>query len=86
MDYKIDPKTMLFEELTEEQAYQLHLLGQRIVLDGYVDMQHPAFLAWTEAAQYDEDQKLLVYATAFPQRVLLSVCRFHALRFSYHPA
>jgi hypothetical protein len=86
MSYSVNRKTLLFEALTEGEAHQLYVLGYRIVMDGHVDMGHPAFLAWAEAAEYDERQKLLVYVTAFPQRLLVSVCRYHELGFAYRPA
>ncbi len=73
--YKVDPKTLLFTNLDNdrEEAHELYLFCRRIVLEGHTNLQHPAFRAWSNAAEYDERQALLVYATAFPQRALLSL-------------
>lgn len=76
MAFEVDKKTLLFTNaLTWEEARELAKFAERIVIEGYVDGDHPAFKAWSTVAEYDSRQKLLVYSTAFPQRALLSLVR-----------
>lgn len=74
MAYVITDK-LLFnpKELTKEEASDLELFIEKVIIDGYVDMSHPAWVAWFTAAGFNESQQLLVYSTVFPQRALLSV-------------
>lgn len=74
MAYVVDPRTLMFtDEITEDELEELTRYCTKIVLEGHRDLQHPAFRAWIDAAKYNENQELLVYATAFPQRALLSI-------------
>jgi len=76
MSYHVNYETLLFDDLDKEDALKLGELCREIVLYGKVDMQHESFVRWIEAAGYDERQALLVYATAFPQRALLSIADY----------
>ena len=76
MSYHVDPEILLFDDLDEHDAVELELFAKRIVLQGKADMDHPAFRQWSSAAKYDNRQALLVHATAFPQRALLSLLAF----------
>lgn len=73
MSYRVNPETMLFDDLNEDEAIEVEFVARGIVLLGKADLNHQAFVAWAKAANYDDRQALLVYATAFPQRALLSV-------------
>lgn len=79
MTYQINKKTLLFTNLTEDQAHTLYLLSIAIQLHGYTNMEHPAFLEWCEVAIIDENQKLMVYSTVFSSRVALSAARYYYL-------
>ena len=77
MSYIITDK-LLFNpvELTKNEASDLELFAEKIIIDGYIDMNHPAWVAWFKSAGFNENQQLLVYSTVFPQRALLSVINF----------
>lgn len=73
---KVDKDTMLFNDLTTEEAYELGELAHNIIMNGESATTHSFFKIWCEECEINEKQKLLVMATAFPQRALLSVLRF----------
>jgi hypothetical protein len=52
MSYKVDEKTMLFNDLTEEEAADLEALARRGIMEGRVEEHHPAFIEWKEALSY----------------------------------
>lgn len=54
MSYSVDSKTLLFTDLSMSESKELTAFVSRIVLEGFIDMQHPAFLAWTEAGKFDD--------------------------------
>lgn len=72
--YKVAPKTLEFDlsvSDTEEKDSLLEL-AKRGVREGFVNVEHPAFIAWMEAGNFDKTQGLLCYSTAFMQKVLVS--------------
>lgn len=72
--YVVDPRTLMFtDEITDDEVEELTQFCTKIVLEGHKDCFHPAFRAWVEAAGISPNQELLHYATAFPQRALLSI-------------
>jgi hypothetical protein len=84
MSYEVDSTTLLFKPyMNHEEMQELKDLCRNIVLEGYTDMGHPAYVAWLEAwmksANVDADQfgrprqALLTYSIVFPQRALLSM-------------
>jgi len=81
--YQVDPKTLLFtNNLTWEEAKDLYQFCHRIVLEGYVNMEHPAYKEWIGTFAKNENtdeavrQALLTYTIVFPQRALLSLVQF----------
>lgn len=50
MSYHIEK--MMFVDLTDNEAEDLTNLATKIVRQGYVDLTHPAFVAWS--SDYDE--------------------------------
>ena len=73
---QIDTKSMLFVDLTDEEAAELTAFAEGVVLHGSIPHPQPEWVdQWMTAFGYDERQRLLVISTAFPQRVLLSVLR-----------
>lgn len=77
MSYHVDPKTLLFDDLSASEAVELEIVCRKIVLEGKTDMLHSSFIAWCKAGEYDDRQALLVHAVAFPQRGLLSLVKMH---------
>jgi len=75
VSYSVDPKSLLFTDLTDEEAKSVEALATDIVLHGRPDGTHPAFTTWCNVAGYNSTQSLLVMSTAFPQRALLSLVR-----------
>lgn len=77
MAYIVNANDLMFdpEQLTNDESRELELFGESIILQGYVDMEHPAWLAWVSVSGHDDRQRLLTYSTVFPQRVLLSVIK-----------
>ena len=73
---KIDKVTMLFNNLTSEEAYELSELANNIIMSGELVTTNPFFKIWCEECDINETQKLFVMTTAFPQRALLSALRF----------
>lgn len=73
MSYHVDPRSQLFDELSEAEAVDLREVCHALVLRGESCWGHPAFVAWCEALGFAGDRSLLVMATAFPQRALLSL-------------
>ncbi len=72
--YKVDLKTLEFDlsvSDTEEKDSLLEL-AYRGVREGYVNMEHPAFVVWMQASEFDATQGLLCYANVFIKRVLIS--------------
>lgn len=69
----INPTDMLAYDLSTTECQDLIVEMQRLVLNGEVDMNSPFFRAWITATEYDGRQTLLLYSTAYPQRMLLSV-------------
>lgn len=71
-------KQLLFDPafLTNEESSDLERFIEKLIIDGYVDMTHPAWVAWFAGAGFDERQQLLTYSTVFPQRALLSIINF----------
>ena len=75
MSYHIDPVTMLFDDLSDEEAATLQKDVEAIVLKGTSLWGTEAFRIWCEVMGYDPNNALLVMSTAYPQRALLSLLR-----------
>ena len=78
---KINPTTMLFENLNAIEAAQLEVVTEAIVMHGDISGQFTQsyFREWCKACKFDSDQRqgLLLISAAFPQRALLSLVRHH---------
>lgn len=72
MSKRVDPKTLLFSDLTKEEAKVLTREMEDIVLRGSNHYASEFFRSWCKEAGYEE-RNLLVFATAYPQRALLSL-------------
>ena len=71
---KINAESMLFEDLTGQEAQELLDLAEAIVLRGDDKWKgHPLVITWMEKFGVKSERQLLVIATTFPQRALLSV-------------
>lgn len=75
-DWKINVDTLLFEDLTLTQAQDLQNLTYEGQIYGNVYIEHPAVVAWFHAGSVDQNQKLLMYSTAFLPRAALSASLF----------
>lgn len=74
---KVNSKTMLFEDMTDEEAEDLQKVCEHLVLDGAFDGNARHFFEkWRKGSGLTEDQGLLTMSIAFPQRALLSLV-FH---------
>jgi hypothetical protein len=76
MKFRVNPKTLLFEDLEEESAKELERIALDLVLRGKVCWEHPAWTAWWTTAGLDERQALLTISTVFSIRSLLSLLYF----------
>lgn len=76
---RVNPTTLLFEDLDQAAALLILQMSEALVLEGEVPYPYPAWLEeWMQAGNFDAGKRLLVISTAFPQRALLSVARFYA--------
>ncbi len=72
---KLDKKTKLFVNLTEEEAEELYRTARAIILEGKVPSPAPAWLKqWVKKAGLPDT--LLTTSTVLPQYLLLSVGEF----------
>lgn len=74
---KIDKISMLITEMTDQEADAVLRIAEKIVLFGVIDWKRPEIILWMDTCCDTETQKLLMAATAMPQRLLLSVLRHH---------
>lgn len=63
----------MFDDLNAEESDDLLVLARSIVLQGFVDIEHPAFVAFKCATNIDNCRQMLAYSTVFVQYALLSV-------------
>jgi len=76
MSYRVRTDTLLFVDLTNEEAKQLQTDVEALILKGERGpINSTAFKMWSIACGYPEDQELLMYSTVYPQRALLSILR-----------
>ena len=72
--YTINPKTMLFENIDAKLQLEMLSVVEDLVLRGSPPSPQPAWVSdWMHQMGFNADQELMVMATAFPQRVLLSL-------------
>lgn len=77
----INEKTMIFEDLSNEEADAMLVVLENIVLRGEVPSPFPPWLKeWMETFGYNGSQGLLLVSTAFPQRALLSLVYHYMLK------
>lgn len=71
---KIDPVTMLFSDLMEEEASSLQESVEALVLKGEITRQLHAFHdVWRDGVALNQSHSELTLTTAFPQRALISL-------------
>lgn len=76
MSYRVRTDTLLFVDLTDEEAKQLQTDMEALILKGERGpINSTAFKMWSAVCRYSEDQELLMYSTVYPQRALLSLLR-----------
>lgn len=79
----INLATQLFEGLTDQEANDLQGWVEGAVLRGKFPPKHPNLIQeWFSVFNYNPDQQLLVFSTALPQRVLLSLLKRREEEFS----
>ena len=72
----VNRENMLFENLTDGEAFRLRKSVEEIVLTGKITEDvRDFFEVWRVSLGYDERQGLLLMSIAFPQRALLSLLR-----------
>lgn len=73
---RVDPISLLFEDIPDDVAVQMREATERMVLQGDVPHPDPPWLTlWLEAGGFDDRQRLMVLATVLPARVFLSLLR-----------
>jgi hypothetical protein len=72
----VNQDTMLFENLTDDDAVRLRIVVEELVLTGHImpDARY-FFEVWRTSLGMDDRQGLLLMSTAFPQRALLSILK-----------
>lgn len=70
---RIDPKTLLFHDLTPDDARSMLAWARQVVLQGHLPPDPPWVAPWMTIAKYDDSQRLLVLSLILPLRALLSV-------------
>lgn len=77
---RVDPKTLLFVELSEQDCTNLLSWAENVILRGHLPPEDPPWInEWLTAARMDDGQRLLVLSTVIPQRALLAVLHHHHL-------
>lgn len=65
---------MLFEGMSKDEKKEMLRFARNLIFGGKVPHPLPDFVEqWFEEFGYNQDQRLLVLATALPQRILLSL-------------
>jgi hypothetical protein len=72
LQMQINRMTLLFEELSSEDFFELVELEKSIAM-GKVDFAHPFIASWMEACFPDEPQRLLIGSTVLHIRILQSI-------------
>ena len=72
---KIDPNTMMFQDMTQAEAREVEEVASKVILEGGVPVDHPILKEWLEVCGFSDHRALLVMCTVFPGRALLSVLR-----------
>lgn len=71
----VDPATLLFTDLSDEDAAHLTDLAYRLLFSSGLTQEEPLVEVWMKAGGFDNRQRLLMLATVFPARALYSVLR-----------
>lgn len=77
MSYRVNPTSLLFDDLTPPEIAELETLTKQLVLEGRSIFGQRCFIEWCNVAGFDDRQALLVMTTAFPQRALLSLVHYY---------
>lgn len=71
---QIDPTTMLFQDLTDQEATELQRYGEQLMLRGIVPNPQPEMITeWFVKCGLDQRQGLLVVSTVLPSRIFYSL-------------
>lgn len=82
---RVNTSTLMFEDLTDDEADSLTRLAESIMFGPGLTQTEPLFETWMETSNFDARQRLLVMATVFPARALLSVLRRAKIRETLGP-
>lgn len=69
---KVEQRLMLIVDMTDSEAEMCKIAAEKIVFNGTVDWGNPVVQLWLEYFSAGEAHKLLMAATAMPQRLLIS--------------
>lgn len=76
MSYRVHPDTLLFVDLTNEEAKQLQTDVEALILKGERGpINSTAFKMWSIACGHPESQELIMYSMVYSQCALLSILR-----------
>lgn len=70
----INPKTLLFSDLTPQERAEMRAWAEAVILRGELPRPTPEWVvAWIDACGFTSQQALLLISSVLPQRVLLSL-------------
>jgi len=71
---QIDPTTLLFHDLSDQEADELRTFGEALLFKGEILNPHPhAVKMWFEVGKFDDRQQLMVMSTVLPGRIFYSL-------------
>jgi hypothetical protein len=77
---KINPTTLLFEDLTNLEALALENEADSVTEGRPYWMEGPMIQAWFKAGGFEDRQKFLVATTVFPARAFKSLTNLFAMK------
>lgn len=74
---RVNPTTMLYENLSAEEVEVLYEILRDQLLTGKIIWNHSLIDQWMKVCAANSTQKLLMIFTAFPARALLSIVEYY---------
>ena len=80
---RVDPKSLLFLDITHEEADALMRLGLQIDQDGKLpDWDNDIYwFLWNRVTKYDDTKRLLIASTVFPAKCFASAAAYYQRAF-----
>ena len=78
MSYEVNPVTLMFDDLMYYEADELIKIAEDAYnYSGTCYWENPAFVSWSNAAKFDDRQKLITYAAVFIPKAALSAALYY---------